>query len=263
MKRLSLFLTSAVMLVIGLFGITNTPFANNGSDGQPPTNNATVFFEKAWHTIKVAVATVALEVHGWFRSHHMAAPLALYAATTVARDTQSRPGEIANYPMAAATTIPLGAMVALDASGNAVNASDTAALRVVGRAEQTVNNSAGSAGDLTINVARGVFLWANSGTQAVTAAYKDKFVYVEDNQTVAITSTNKIVAGRVIEVATAGVWVDSTDKGAAAAAAVTTVGAAVGAFTDPPSAGEMATLRTFVNALRTDVIAAVAKINGG
>lgn len=34
-----------------------------------------------------------------------------------------------------------------------------------------------------------------------------------------------------------------------------TVGAAIGAFTDPPSAAEMATLRTFVNALRTDVIA--------
>ena len=34
-----------------------------------------------------------------------------------------------------------------------------------------------------------------------------------------------------------------------------TVGAALGAFTDPPSAGEMAALRTFVNALRVDVIA--------
>lgn len=32
----------------------------------------------------------------------------------------------------------------------------------------------------------------------------------------------------------------------------TTVGAALGAFTDPPSAGEMAALRTFVNALKTD-----------
>ena len=39
-----------------------------------------------------------------------------------------------------------------------------------------------------------------------------------------------------------------------------TVGAAIGAFTDPPSPAEMATLRTFVNALRTDVIAIRAAV---
>lgn len=45
-----------------------------------------------------------------------------------------------------------------------------------------------------------------------------------------------------------------------AALADVTVGAAIGAFTDPPSAAEMATLRTFVNALRTDVIAIRAAV---
>lgn len=34
--------------------------------------------------------------------------------------------------------------------------------------------------------------------------------------------------------------------------ATPTVGADIGAFTDPPSAAEMATLRTFVNALKAD-----------
>lgn len=33
-----------------------------------------------------------------------------------------------------------------------------------------------------------------------------------------------------------------------------TVGSDIGAFTDPPSAAEMATLRTFVNALKADVV---------
>lgn len=37
--------------------------------------------------------------------------------------------------------------------------------------------------------------------------------------------------------------------------AAVTVGSALGAFTDPPSAAEMAALRTFVNALRVDIIA--------
>jgi hypothetical protein len=38
-----------------------------------------------------------------------------------------------------------------------------------------------------------------------------------------------------------------------AAPAAATVGADIAAFTDPPTAGEMATLRTFVNALKADV----------
>lgn len=40
-----------------------------------------------------------------------------------------------------------------------------------------------------------------------------------------------------------------------------TVGTAIGAFTDPPSAAETALLRTFVNALKTDAAADRAKIN--
>jgi hypothetical protein len=40
-----------------------------------------------------------------------------------------------------------------------------------------------------------------------------------------------------------------------------TVGSALGAFTDPPSAAEMGALRTFVNALKTDAAADRAKIN--
>lgn len=40
-----------------------------------------------------------------------------------------------------------------------------------------------------------------------------------------------------------------------------TVGGAIAAFTDPPSAAEMALLRTFVNALKTDAAADRAKIN--
>ena len=43
--------------------------------------------------------------------------------------------------------------------------------------------------------------------------------------------------------------------------AAVTVGSALGAFTDPPSAAEMAALRTFVNALRADVLAMKANDN--
>jgi len=40
-----------------------------------------------------------------------------------------------------------------------------------------------------------------------------------------------------------------------ATVATLTVGADIGAFTDPPSAAEMALLRTFVNALKADILA--------
>ena len=130
------------------------------------------------------------------------------SAATAAIDTPERSGPVFNYPLAAATVIYQGTLVALDASGNAVAASDAAALRVVGRAEETVDNSDGSAGDLTINAKRGVFKYANSGTNAVDADDKGKVCFVEDDNTVAETSTHKCKAGRVLDVESDGVWVD-------------------------------------------------------
>jgi hypothetical protein len=123
--------------------------------------------------------------------------------------TPQRSGEIVTLPLAAATKIFQGTLVAINAAGNAVPASDTAALRVIGRAEEEVDNSDGSAGDLKINVARGVFRYANSGTNAVDADDKGKICFVEDDQTVAETTTNKIPAGRVLDVDADGVWVDT------------------------------------------------------
>jgi FKBP-type peptidyl-prolyl cis-trans isomerase 2 len=131
------------------------------------------------------------------------------SAATAAIDTPERSGSVFNYPLAAATVIYQGTLVALDASGNAVPASDAAALRVVGRAEETVDNSDGDAGDLTINAKRGVFKFANSGTAAVDANDKGKVCFVEDDQTVAETSTHKCKAGRVLDVEDDGVWVDT------------------------------------------------------
>lgn len=130
------------------------------------------------------------------------------SAATEARNTKERPGQIFTYPVAAATTIYQGTQVALNASGYAVPASDTAAIRVMGRAEATIIN-AGSAGDENIDVKRGVFLWDNSGTNAVDADDVGKIAFVEDDQTVAETTTSKIPAGRVMGVVAEGVWIDT------------------------------------------------------
>jgi predicted RecA/RadA family phage recombinase len=129
-------------------------------------------------------------------------------AANAAINTPSRPGKVLYLPLAAATIIYAGTLVAVNTAGNAVPASDTTLLVVVGRAEQTVDNSAGAAGDLSINVEKGVFRYPNSATNAVDPDDKGKWAYVEDDQTVAETSAHKVKAGRVIDVDADGVWID-------------------------------------------------------
>ena len=130
------------------------------------------------------------------------------AAATEARNTPYRNGVDLAPPVAAATLVWAGTLAALDALGNVVPASDTDGLIVAGRAEKTADNSAGAAGDIRCNIMRGVFLWDNSETEALTAANIGDWAYVEDDQTVAVTSTHKVKAGRIVDVVDDGVWVD-------------------------------------------------------
>lgn len=89
-------------------------------------------------------------------------------------------------PVAAATRIYQGSAVALNTSGNLVPASADASLRVIGVAEEEADNSAGSAGDLTVAPRRGTFPFDNSGTTAaVTAADIGRPCFAVDDNTVA------------------------------------------------------------------------------
>lgn len=123
------------------------------------------------------------------------------------RRTNMQKGVFVTMDMAAATKISTGALVAVDSSGNALPAADAAGLKVVGRAEETVDNVSGSAGDLTIKVRRlSAFWYANSSGNAVTKAHLHGLapIYVEDDQTVASAGgSNNIVAGK-------GLAIDST-----------------------------------------------------
>lgn len=107
------------------------------------------------------------------------------------------------WPVAASTTIYQGTMVAVNASGYLVSASADPTLRVVGRAEEAVDNSAGAAGALTCKVKRGVFGYVNSSsTQAISDVHIGRPCYAVDNQTVALRNpTGEYpVAGRVYDV---------------------------------------------------------------
>lgn len=114
-------------------------------------------------------------------------------------------------PVAAGAVIYEGSIVVLDASGNAKAATKAESLTTVGRAEEYIDNTGGSAGDRTVIVLRGTFIWDNSATAAnkVTAAHMMQDCYIEDDCTVSSVATGSSVAGKVIAVTEIGVAVDT------------------------------------------------------
>ena len=101
-------------------------------------------------------------------------------------------------------------MIARNASGYAAPAADTASFVVMGRGEETKDNSNGANGDLTVLVRRKkAFKYKNSGTNAATVANIGADLYVEDSETVSTAGgTNSIVAGKCLGVESDGVWVE-------------------------------------------------------
>lgn len=128
-----------------------------------------------------------------------------------ARNTTKRSGEMLAPGVAASTLIEAGHMTARNASGYAVPAADTAGLKVLGRAENTVDNTGGANGDERVRVLRkNAFLFKNSGAAPLTIAAIGENAYVEDSVTVttAAGATNDIVAGKILDVTSEGVWVE-------------------------------------------------------
>ena len=120
-------------------------------------------------------------------------------ATTTAREAKRKDGEVISYPMAA-VKIPKGALVNINASGFATNATDAAGETFAGVAYETVDNSAGNAGDSAIRVeTQGTFVFVDGGGNGAQTDIGLTFKIV-DNQTVTDASTsNNIVAGVAVE----------------------------------------------------------------
>ncbi|NDV20927.1 hypothetical protein GO013_16065 [Pseudodesulfovibrio sp. JC047] len=129
---------------------------------------------------------------------------------TADRNTNMRDGELFKFPVAAAVIIFAGSMVALNADGNLVPATATAALEIVGRAEEAVDNRNGVAGDLDCETRRGCFCYANSsGGDEITRADINATAYVVDDETLAKTdgTGSRPAAGTIMDVDDLGVWV--------------------------------------------------------
>ncbi len=117
-------------------------------------------------------------------------------------DTQAVTYSSARLTLAAAVA-EKGLMIAINTStGAGQKASDAASRRVVG-----INEETGIISDV-ITAYAGKFLLDNSAVYPVTQAYIGADVYVEDEHTVSVSGgSNSVVAGKCIDVVSAGVWV--------------------------------------------------------
>ncbi|WP_349295244.1 hypothetical protein ABEB22_18350 (plasmid) [Thioclava sp. 'Guangxiensis'] len=106
-------------------------------------------------------------------------------------------------PVAAATVIYAGSMVALDASGDAIPAIPTGTV-MRGVALSEADNETGAAGDVSAQIERGPFLVANDGSLDRTHIGTE--VFVVDDNTVGAAGT--LVAGKLLDVLPAGVVVE-------------------------------------------------------
>lgn len=126
------------------------------------------------------------------------------------RDTKSRAGIDFSDPATAAVKIFAGALVVLDAAGNAKPGITATGLIARGVATEFVDNSAGLAGAVQVNSRKGVFPFANSAAgDAITRAEIGDVCYIVDDQTVAKTdgTGTRSAAGTIVDLDANGVWV--------------------------------------------------------
>lgn len=124
------------------------------------------------------------------------------AALTADRATDTRRGELASYPVKASTTIYAGSIVCvLNSSGHAQPGSDTANLVFVGIAREKADNSAGAAGDVSVEVDCAPGMIVELAASGLAQADGDGTqVYVADDQTVAKSGgSNSIKVGLLRE----------------------------------------------------------------
>jgi hypothetical protein len=113
-------------------------------------------------------------------------------------DAERKDGILVSYLLAAGACVYKGAMVALNASGYAAPAADQAGLIFAGFAYEKADNSAGADGDVAVRV------WKDGSFRVALAAASlgdlGHEAYVADDNTVALSSTNSISAGTIVEI---------------------------------------------------------------
>lgn len=131
------------------------------------------------------------------------------AALTTDRITQKKVPGVKSYPMAA-VKVYAGSIVCKNAAGYAAPAADTASFKCLGIARETVDNTAGAAGDKQIDVEAPIL--ARLPATSITQAMVGNIMYVVDDQTFDdATGTNSIKAGILadfISTTEGWIWID-------------------------------------------------------
>ncbi|HTF96506.1 MAG TPA: hypothetical protein VL995_10260 [Cellvibrio sp.] len=131
-------------------------------------------------------------------------------ALSADRQIKRRDGVNYSDPVAANTRIFLGALVVLNAAGNAAPGSAATGLKARGVALDQVDNLTGAAGDKRVETRTGVFPFKNSSSADLIArADIGADCYIVDDETVAKTSASntRSIAGKIVDIDSAGVWV--------------------------------------------------------
>ncbi len=130
-------------------------------------------------------------------------------ALAAPRNTPQRSGDVFGFPVSASTTCYMGGIAVLN-GGFAEPATTATGLVTIGRFDETVANPTLTDGAVHALVRTGIFRFANSAAADLIAqADVGTDCYLVDDQTVAKTSgtSTRSVAGKVVAVATDGVWV--------------------------------------------------------
>lgn len=125
------------------------------------------------------------------------------------RNTPRLEGDFKSASLAAVKVFA-GSLLMRNAAGYATKGATALGLRGIGVAWEQVDNSGGSAGDLSVNYREGTFRFVNSAsTDEITAVDIGKLCYAVDDQTVAKThgANTRSVAGIVTGVDALGVYV--------------------------------------------------------
>ena len=124
-------------------------------------------------------------------------------ATTTARESKRKDGQLIAYPMAA-VKIPRGTLVNIGCDGYAKNAESRLGEKFAGLAYETVDNSEGEPGDLSIRVeTTGTFLLVDFNGDGDQKDVGKEFTII-DNQTV--------TDGINLDAITVGIAVESVSK---------------------------------------------------
>lgn len=121
-------------------------------------------------------------------------------------NTPSRDGEFYRMPVAAATKIEAGQIVVLNSSGYAEPASAAVGKIAIGRCEETVDNSSGSAGDKTVLIRSGIFRWAVNGTMGRDSI--GDVVYAAGAGSVKTNGTSTSAVGILRDIDADGAWIE-------------------------------------------------------